>query len=46
LEERLGEDEDVTSLVNELLKLRRRGKTPISFKSSHRVVEIVAEARR
>jgi Arc/MetJ-type ribon-helix-helix transcriptional regulator len=45
LEERLGEDEDVTSLVNKLLRLRRNGRTPISFKSSRRVVEIVAEGR-
>jgi Arc/MetJ-type ribon-helix-helix transcriptional regulator len=45
LEERLGEDEDVTSLVNKLLRLRRNGKTPISFRSNRRVVEIVAEGR-
>ena len=46
LQERLGEDEDVTSLVSKLLKLRRSGKTPISFRSRKRVVEIVAEGRR
>ncbi len=45
LEERLGEEEDVTSIVDRLLRLRRNGKTPISFKSSRRVVEIVAEGR-
>jgi Arc/MetJ-type ribon-helix-helix transcriptional regulator len=46
LEERLGDDEDVTSLVNKLLKLSRSGKAPISFKSRKRVVEITAEGRR
>ena len=45
LEKRLGEDEDVTSLVNKLLRLRRRGRPPISFRSSRRVVDIVAEGR-
>jgi len=45
LQEKLGEDEDVTSLVNRLITLSREGKTPISFKSSRRVVEIVSEGR-
>jgi hypothetical protein len=45
LEDKLGEDEDVTSLVNKLLRLRRNGRTPIYFKSRRRVAEIVAEGR-
>jgi len=45
LELKLGEDEDVTSLVDKLLRLRRNGKTPISFRSTWRVVEIVAQGR-
>jgi Arc/MetJ-type ribon-helix-helix transcriptional regulator len=46
LEERLAEDEDVTSIVNKLLRLNRRGRKPISFRSSRSVVEIVAEGRQ
>ena len=45
LEERLGEEEDVASIVDKLLKSRRNGKTPISFKSRRSVVDIVAEGR-
>ena len=45
LEERLAEDEDVTPIVNKLLRLARRGRKPISFRSSRSVVEIVAEGR-
>lgn len=46
LEERLGEDEDVSDLVNRLLVLSKEGKTPISFKAERSVVEIVAEGRK
>lgn len=45
VKERLGEDEDVTSLVNKMLALKRNGKNPISFKSKLSAVEIVAEGR-
>jgi Arc/MetJ-type ribon-helix-helix transcriptional regulator len=45
LEERLAEEEDVTPLVNKLLKMKRNGKPPISFRSTRRVVDIVAEGR-
>lgn len=45
LEEKLGEDEDVTQLVNKLLAQRRNGKPTISFRSNRRVVEIVSEGR-
>lgn len=46
LEERLGENEDVTELVSKMLALRKLGKTPISFKAEKSVVEIVAEGRK
>ena len=46
LEERLGENEDVTELVSKMLALRKLGKTPISFKTEKSVVEIVAEGRK
>lgn len=45
VKERLGEDEDVTPLVNKMLALKRSGKNPISFKSRLSAVEIVAEGR-
>jgi Arc/MetJ-type ribon-helix-helix transcriptional regulator len=45
LEEMLGEDEDVTSLVAKMLSLRKNGKSPITFKSARSVVEIIAEGR-
>ena len=46
LEEKLGEDEDVTELVNKMPALRKQGKTPISFRTEKSVVEIVAEGRK
>jgi Arc/MetJ-type ribon-helix-helix transcriptional regulator len=46
LEERLVEDEDVTHIVNKLLRLKKKGGTLLSFRSTKRVVEIVAEGRR
>lgn len=45
LETKLGEDEDVTGLVNTLLRMKRNGGNPISFRSVRRVVDIVAEGR-
>jgi Arc/MetJ-type ribon-helix-helix transcriptional regulator len=45
LEEKLGEDEDVTHLVNKLLAQKKNGRPVISFKSDRRVVEIVSEGR-
>lgn len=46
LKERLGQDEDVTPLVNKLLALRRNGKNPLSFKTTRSILEIVAEGRK
>ena len=46
LKERLGQDEDVTPLVNKLLALRKTGKTPLSFKTTRSILEIVAEGRK
>ena len=45
VEEKLGEDEDVTDLVDKLLTRKRNGRPVISFKSNRRVVEIVSEGR-
>jgi len=45
LEERLGQDEDVSSLVGALLAQSKKGKVPISFKAEKSVIEIVAEGR-
>lgn len=42
----MGEDEDVTELVNKMLALRKQGKTPLSFRAEKSVVEIVAEGRK
>jgi Arc/MetJ-type ribon-helix-helix transcriptional regulator len=44
-EEKLGEDEDITGLVNELLALKKRGRAPISYTAKKSVVEIVSEGR-
>lgn len=46
LKERLGQDEDVTPLVNKLLALRKTGKNPLSFKTTRSILEIVAEGRK
>lgn len=46
LEEKLGQDEDVTPLVNKLFKLRKTGDNPITLRSKKSAVEIVAEGRR
>ncbi len=46
LKERLGQDEDVTPLVNKLLALRRAGKNPLSFKTARSILDIVAEGRK
>jgi len=46
LKERLGQDEDVTPLVNKLLALRKGGKTPFSFKTTRSILELVAEGRK
>jgi Arc/MetJ-type ribon-helix-helix transcriptional regulator len=46
LKERLGQDEDVTPLVNKLLALRKTGKNPVSFKTARSILEIVAEGRK
>jgi len=46
LKEKLGQDEDVTRLVNKLLALRKTGKTPLSFKTTRSILEIVAEGRK
>jgi hypothetical protein len=45
LEERLGQEEDVSSLVDALLAQSRKGKVPISFKALKSAIEIVAEGR-
>ena len=45
VEEKLGEDDDVTALVDRLLAVRKRGNRPISFKTSRSIVEIVSEGR-
>ena len=45
LEERLGQDEDVSSLVDTLLTQSKKGQPPISFKAEKGVIEIVAEGR-
>jgi Arc/MetJ-type ribon-helix-helix transcriptional regulator len=45
LEERLCQDEDVSSLVDALLAQSKKGKVPISFKAEKSVIEIVAEGR-
>ena len=46
VEQRLGEDEDVSQLVNMLVALSKSGKTPISFRAERSIVEIVAEGRK
>lgn len=46
LEERLGEEEDVSQLVNKLIDLSKSGKKPISFRAEKGIVEIVAEGRK
>ena len=45
LQVRLGEDEDVSQMVDRLLSLRKKRKMPIWFKSRKMAVEIVAEGR-
>jgi Arc/MetJ-type ribon-helix-helix transcriptional regulator len=45
LRERLGEDEDVTLLVNKLLALKKLGKPPITFRTTSDMVAAVAEGR-
>lgn len=46
LEEKLGEDEDVTSLVNKLLNLRKARGNPVRLRLKKNAVEVVAEGRR
>ena len=46
LQTKLGEDDDVTRLVDKLLDLSRKGKMPIRFKSRKTATEIVAEGRQ
>ncbi len=46
LKEKLGQDEDVTPLVDKLLALRKTGKNPISFKTTRSILETVAEGRK
>ena len=46
LEEKLGEDEDVTSLVNKLLNLRKARGTPVRLRLKKNAVEVVADGRR
>ena len=45
LELKLGDDDDVTPLVNKLLGLRRGGKLLVWFKTRKSAAEIVAEGR-
>ena len=45
LQLRLGEDEDVSQIVDRLLSLRKKRKMPIWFKSRKTAAEIVAEGR-
>ena len=45
LEEKLGEDEDVTPLVNKMLNLRKAGENPVLLRLKKSAVEVVAEGR-
>ena len=46
LQTKLGEDEDVTRLVDKLFDLSKKDETPIRFKSRKTAAEIVAEGRQ
>jgi Arc/MetJ-type ribon-helix-helix transcriptional regulator len=46
LQVKLGEDEDVTQIVDRLLALRKKGEIPIRFKSRKTAAEMVAEGRQ
>ena len=46
LQVRLGEDDDVSDIVDWLLSLRKKGRVPVVFKSSKTAAQIVAEGRR
>jgi Arc/MetJ-type ribon-helix-helix transcriptional regulator len=46
LQVKLGEDEDVTQIVDRLLALQKKGEIPIRFKSRKTAAEMVAEGRQ
>jgi len=46
LEEALGDDEDVTELVNLLLAINKKGKSPVSYRLKRSIVDIVSEGRK
>lgn len=45
LAEAMAEDEDVTDLVASLLRMRRRGRRPVTLGLRKRAVELVAQGR-
>jgi Arc/MetJ-type ribon-helix-helix transcriptional regulator len=46
LQVKLGEDDDVTQIVDRLLALRKKEEIPIWFKSRKTAAEMVAEGRK
>jgi Arc/MetJ-type ribon-helix-helix transcriptional regulator len=45
LAERLAEDEDVSDLVESLLRMKRKGKEPVTLRLKKPAVELVREGR-